>query len=161
MRKVTKTLKKAVARAKKEVKSPIDETERLAIHDAFKRFDKNGDGHIDRSEVKEVMTTLIGRTPTEEQLGRILKKVDTNNDGVISLEEFEEMMVSRKKQTLALKKMFDQYDTNGDGRISFEELEEGLKKAGLPNLSDNELSSLRERMDKGKGQCAWFACLFE
>ena len=151
MKKVVKTMKKAVRRMKKDVTlEDLSEHEMLAIHDAFKQFDENGDGHIDRVEVKKVMGALIGRTPNEEQLGRILNKVDTDNDGVISLEEFQAMMLTRKKQTIALEKMFAGFDKNGDGFVSKEELQEGLKKAGFNKLTTDELNSLIGEIDKGK-----------
>lgn len=68
----------------------------------FKLYDINGDGCITRSELGEVVTAvheLMGRRhgghveeerKAREQLDRVFKKLDLNQDGVITIEEFIE-----------------------------------------------------------------------
>lgn len=66
----------------------------------FKLYDINGDGCITRGELGEVVTAvheLMGRRhhadeerKAREQLDRVFKKLDLNQDGVITIEEFIE-----------------------------------------------------------------------
>mmetsp|Transcript_42202 Transcript_42202/g.99028 ORF Transcript_42202/g.99028 Transcript_42202/m.99028 type:complete len:507 (+) Transcript_42202:77-1597(+) len=60
---------------------------------AFRMFDKNGDGKISREEVREV---LSGGTVEEamglEAIEKLMREVDTNGDGEIDFEEFMAMM---------------------------------------------------------------------
>lgn len=66
----------------------------------FKLYDINGDGCITRGELGEVVTAvheLMGKRhhaeeerKAREQLDRVFKKLDLNQDGVITIEEFIE-----------------------------------------------------------------------
>ncbi|KAG7202310.1 hypothetical protein KM043_018642 [Ampulex compressa] len=66
----------------------------------FKLYDINGDGCITKGELGEVVTAvheLMGRRhhaeedrKAREQLDRVFKKLDLNQDGVITIEEFIE-----------------------------------------------------------------------
>ena len=68
----------------------------------FKLYDINGDGCITRSELSEVILAiheLMGRRPqhhveddrrARDQIDRVFRKLDLNQDGVITLEEFIE-----------------------------------------------------------------------
>ncbi|KAK3611555.1 hypothetical protein CHS0354_016488 [Potamilus streckersoni] len=54
---------------------------------AFKRFDKDGDGHITRDEIRLVFQES-GVELDDAALEDLVKVADTNNDGIISYEEF-------------------------------------------------------------------------
>ena len=53
-----------------------------AMHEAFRIFDQNNDGFIDRSELKNVMKRL-GNNLSEESITRMIKDADKNGDGLI------------------------------------------------------------------------------
>ena len=53
------------------------------ITDAFKIFDKNGDGFINAQELRQVMTNL-GEHLTEKELEDMMKEADTDGDGLIN-----------------------------------------------------------------------------
>jgi len=56
----------------------------------FKIFDKDGNGSISADEIKSV---LFGNSGADKkQIENIIKEVDSNSDGEISLTEFKEMM---------------------------------------------------------------------
>ncbi|KAL3890968.1 hypothetical protein ACJMK2_003234 [Sinanodonta woodiana] len=59
--------------------------------DAFKYFDKDGNGYIDRDELKAVLTQF-GDKMTEEEVDNVLHEADTNGDGRIDYPEFCEQM---------------------------------------------------------------------
>ena len=60
---------------------------RQELEEAFKKFDKNNDGHISSAELKEVLQTS-GQNPTDEFVQEMLKSVDKDNSGTIELDEF-------------------------------------------------------------------------
>ena len=60
---------------------------RTAVKEAFQKIDKSGDGKLQKAEVAAAMRE-IGHF-TEEEIDKMIKKADKNNDGVIDLEEFE------------------------------------------------------------------------
>lgn len=60
---------------------------RTAVKEAFQKIDKSGDGKLQKAEVEAAMRD-IGHF-TEEEIDKMIKKADKNNDGVIDLEEFE------------------------------------------------------------------------
>jgi calcium-dependent protein kinase len=61
------------------------------LEQAFKMFDKNGDGSISAKEIKSVLNKdgIISNEVWES----IIKEVDINGDGYVSLEEFKYMMM--------------------------------------------------------------------
>lgn len=54
-------------------------------------FDADGNGFIDRDELRKVMSSL-NESLTEEELDAMIKEADINGDGEISFEEFKAMM---------------------------------------------------------------------
>lgn len=83
----------------------------------FKLYDLNGDGCISRSELGEVVQAvheLMGRRPNQpeddrkarDQVDRVFRKLDLNQDGVITIEEFLEACLKDDLVTRSLQ-MFD------------------------------------------------------
>jgi len=61
------------------------------FREAFKLFDKNGDGHISSAELKEVMLS-IGEKMNDKEVEQMIKEADTDGDGEINFTEFVKMM---------------------------------------------------------------------
>jgi hypothetical protein len=74
-----------------------------------KRFDKNGDGVLQVSELPEHMQKFMG-------------KADTNGDGVLSVDELKAGQEKLRAEHLA------KLDTNGDGTVSPEERKAAFEK---------------------------------
>ncbi|XP_020295797.1 Kv channel-interacting protein 1 [Pseudomyrmex gracilis] len=82
----------------------------------FKLYDINGDGCITKGELGEVVTAvheLMGRRhhaeeekKAKEQLDKVFRKLDLNQDGVITIEEFIESCLRDDVITRSLA-MFD------------------------------------------------------
>lgn len=62
------------------------------LRDAFRVFDTDNSGSIDKKELKRLMKKL-GQALSEAELDAMMDEVDTNGDGEISFEEFKELMV--------------------------------------------------------------------
>jgi calmodulin len=63
------------------------------IQEAFKVFDKDGNGYISAAELRHVMTSL-GEKLTEEEVDEMIREADVDGDGQINYDEFVKMMVS-------------------------------------------------------------------
>lgn len=63
------------------------------IKEAFKVFDKDGNGFISPGELRHVMTNL-GEKLTDEDVGEMIREADVDGDGLINYEDFVKMMMS-------------------------------------------------------------------
>lgn len=61
-------------------------------HEAFKVFDKDGDGFISCNELQFVMSNL-GETLTDEEVREMIEEVDLDRDGMVNYPEFVRVMV--------------------------------------------------------------------
>ena len=61
---------------------------------AFRVFDKEGNGLIATAELKHIMMT-IGDKMTEAEADEMIHEADIDDDGVINYEEFVRMMMAR------------------------------------------------------------------
>eukprot|EP01089_Gocevia_fonbrunei_P005715 TRINITY_DN161_c0_g1_i1.p1 TRINITY_DN161_c0_g1~~TRINITY_DN161_c0_g1_i1.p1 ORF type:complete len:150 (-),score=49.10 TRINITY_DN161_c0_g1_i1:47-496(-) len=64
------------------------------IREAFKVFDKDGNGLISAAELRHVMTHL-GEKLTEEEVDEMIREADVDGDGQINYEEFVKMMMAK------------------------------------------------------------------
>jgi calmodulin len=60
--------------------------------EAFKVFDRDGNGYITATEFKQVIFSL-GEVITDDELNEMLRDADTNGDGFIDYEEFVKMII--------------------------------------------------------------------
>jgi len=63
------------------------------LKEAFRVFDTDDSGEIDKKELKRLMKKL-GQKLSEAELDAMMAEVDTNGDGVISFEEFKALMTN-------------------------------------------------------------------
>jgi calcium-dependent protein kinase len=59
---------------------------------AFRIFDRNGDGKISKQEIKDVLQDDSVQTEFAKTLDQLMKEVDTNGDGEVDFQEFMQMM---------------------------------------------------------------------
>ena len=64
------------------------------IVEAFKVFDKDGNGFISAAELRHVMTNL-GEKLTDEECDEMIREADIDGDGQINYEEFVKMMLAK------------------------------------------------------------------
>jgi calmodulin len=64
------------------------------IMEAFKVFDKDGNGFISAAELRHIMTNL-GEKLTDEEVDEMIREADVDGDGQINYEEFVDMMMAK------------------------------------------------------------------
>mgnify|MGYP002060945281 CR=1 FL=1 len=68
----------------------MDQT--LEIKEAFKIFDRDGNGYIDAKELKQVVTRL-GQVLTSDEADEFMLEADLDGDGKLDYNEFVRMML--------------------------------------------------------------------
>lgn len=116
------------------------------IRDAFLLYDKNGNGVIEKSELRAVLTEALEHDVTQIQLNKIFESVDTNHDKVISFKEFKAMMEKRDLSKNEFLKMFEVYDLNHDGFITRDELTKVMNE--FDKTSDDEVDLVIKAADQ-------------
>ena len=118
-----KNIKKAVLTC---IATQLSSNEIGPLRDIFNSLDKNGDGKLSDSEIKE---GLKGHT-NEKELIALMSNIDTDHNGFIEYNEFltaamgEEVSNYKNK----LENAFNIIDKDKNGKISVKELKLLLKK---------------------------------
>ncbi|KAI9286661.1 hypothetical protein BC943DRAFT_321138 [Umbelopsis sp. AD052] len=73
------------------IEQSSEKTADQELMEAFKAFDKDGNGYISASELKSMMRSLGDRV-SDEDVQKIIADVDANGDGMVSYEEYLTMM---------------------------------------------------------------------
>ncbi|RVD84729.1 uncharacterized protein DFL_006455 [Arthrobotrys flagrans] len=128
----------------------LSKEEVQTFEDAFKMFDKDGNGEISIDELGAVMKSL-GQQPTESELRDIIHEVDLNNTGTIDFQEFLTLMAPRDQQhrdmDRELRDAFNVFDKDKTGTIDATELR-GVMKALGENLTDEQIEEMIKEADK-------------
>ena len=64
----------------------------MEIREAFKIFDRDGNGYIDAKELKHVVTRM-GHVLTSAEADEFMKEADLDGDGKLDYNEFVAMMM--------------------------------------------------------------------
>ncbi|OPJ76413.1 calmodulin, striated muscle [Patagioenas fasciata monilis] len=64
------------------------------MREAFRVFDKDGNGYISAAELRHIMTNL-GEKLTDEEVDEMIREADFNDDGQVNYEEFVRMMTEK------------------------------------------------------------------
>ncbi|XP_050710450.1 troponin C, isotype gamma [Eriocheir sinensis] len=68
-----------------------EEALKAELREAFRIYDKGGDGYITTGVLKEILRELDNRL-TEDDLNGIIEEVDEDGSGTLDFDEFMEMM---------------------------------------------------------------------
>nr|XP_060632377.1 calmodulin-A-like [Anolis sagrei ordinatus] len=122
--------------------------------EAFLLFDKDGDGAITSQELGTVMRSL-GQNPTEAELQEMIRKLDTDGNGMVDFPEFLNLLARRMKNADSedeVRKAFQVFDKDGNGYVSAAELRHIMTKLG-EKLTDEEVEEMIKEADvDGDGQ---------
>ena len=72
---------------------PVRASEEELI-EAFKVFDKDGNGFISSVELRHVMTNL-GEKLTDDEVDEMIREADVDGDGQVNYDEFVKMMLQK------------------------------------------------------------------
>jgi calmodulin len=72
----------------------VDQEVEEELLEAFRVFDKEGNGRISASELRHIMTTL-GEKLSEEEVEEMMTEADYNGDGQINYIEFVKLMLAK------------------------------------------------------------------
>ncbi|XP_077987326.1 calmodulin-alpha-like [Glandiceps talaboti] len=61
------------------------------LKEAFNVFDKDGDGYINPTELRQIMSNL-GEKMSDDEFKEMLAEIDEDGDGRVSYDEFVQMM---------------------------------------------------------------------
>ncbi|QRW07043.1 calmodulin [Ceratobasidium sp. AG-Ba] len=127
---------------------PLNQEQLDELHEAFRIFDKNGDGKITAPELSGLLRALDKR-PSDQDVQTMLDGADTNQDGVLDFPEFAALMGARLTIAQAdeeLRRVFREFDLDGSGMIEKAEMKAVLEKLG-DKLSDEEIRLIIREVD--------------
>lgn len=105
----------------------------------FIELDEDSDGLLSRKELEEGLLKFYPENEAIEMTRKIFEKVDADNNGFISYDEF--LRASADKETILsdekLRAAFNLFDKNGDGEIEAKEIKQVLGK-DMPELNEND-----------------------
>ncbi|XP_064600753.1 calmodulin-like [Liolophura sinensis] len=70
-----------------------DREKEMEIREAFRVFDKDGNGFVSAAEIKQAMVRL-GESVNDEDVDTMIREADEDGDGHISYHEFAKLMTS-------------------------------------------------------------------
>jgi len=115
----------------------ITDAEREEFNDAFKLFDKDGDGTITVDEIFTVFQDLGFKKYTKNDVAKMVKAVDKDGNGEIDLDEFIALLRSKRNNKYAkmtpedeLKEAFKIFDGDNNGSIDADELSKVMTALG-------------------------------
>lgn len=124
--------------------------EKARLYKVFKSLDKDGDGQLDRAELKEAYLKNIKLTSTEDEVNSIFANIDVNNTGQIDFTEFLMATIDYKKgiREKELRQIFDLIDKDKSGCLDRGEIAEFFNLTGA-DKADN-LQQLIDEADTNK-----------
>ncbi|KAI4538159.1 hypothetical protein MG293_011562 [Ovis ammon polii] len=126
----------------------LSEEQVAEFKEAFDKFDKDKDGTISVQELGTVMQE-VGLKPSEAELKVLIARLDTDNNGIISFQEFLEAMAAGLQTSDTeedLREIFCAFDQDNDGYISVDELRQATAQLG-EKLSQDELDAMIREAD--------------
>ncbi|XP_076110387.1 neo-calmodulin-like isoform X1 [Mytilus galloprovincialis] len=141
------------------------------LREAFRLFDKDGDGSISTDELGTVMRNL-GQFPSSDEISQMIKEIDIDGDGTFSFEEFVQVMAnmggiseqSEEDEEEELRQAFRVFDKSGCGYITASDLRAVLQCIG-EDLTEDEIDEMIAEVDiDGDGRIdfdEFIACMCE
>jgi len=116
----------------------------LDVKKAFRKFDSNGDGHLDKNEMKQLLISS-GKNVSDQEVATLFAQGDVDGDGMIDIQEFVKLMFPAATATLTkvqqsfrslndVKSAFRKFDSDGDGHISRSELRQVMSSFSEPEV---------------------------
>ena len=131
----------------------LTKEQKVKYRKIFRKFDTNEDDTISLEELRNVLK-YFGKDPTDEQLKKIIAKVDQDGDGEIDWDEFLQVMNGKNENIIfenedEMKLTFKKFDRNGDNFVSKEELKITMIKIG-EKFTEEEIEAIFHEADTDK-----------
>lgn len=134
----------------------LSKQEKEQIDRVFRAMDLNGDGKLQKDEIKKGYAEFFGRQLTDQEVDELFAKVDADGSGEIEYSEFvvatlnEKNLLSNNK----LQTAFKMFDKDGGGTISVDEIKEVLSFG--QNLDENIIQQIIKQVDaNGDGEISY------
>ena len=128
----------------------VSKNDREALANVFKMLDKNKDGVLSKSEIKEGYLQYFGRAMSDEEIDDIFNSVDADKNGSISYHEFIVSAINRNKieHDKMLEAAFDVFDRDKNGKVEASEIKNILSgKSNKDTLPSDVVSNIIKAVD--------------
>ncbi|KAK9084375.1 hypothetical protein Scep_030846 [Stephania cephalantha] len=135
------------------------------IKQAFDVIDADRDGKISAEDLRAFYSgaspvNAIAATTTEDDIGSMISVADSNRNGFVELDEFEQVLMKCRTTTSDHNEMammedaFKVMDRDGDGLVGLEDLRSYMEWAGF-ELGDEEIKAMIRLGggDESRGVC--------
>jgi len=134
----------------------LSKQEKEQIDKVFRAMDLNGDGKLQKDEIKQGYAEYFGRNLTDDEVDEMFNKVDADGSGEIEYSEFvvatlnEKNLLSNNK----LQTAFKMFDKDGGGSISIEEIKQVLSFG--QKLEESVVEQIIKQVDEnGDGEISY------
>jgi calmodulin len=133
----------------------VSEEKLTEYKESFDLFDKDHSGDISAKELSALFKSL-GYFVSDKDIKELMKSSDMNTDGIVSFEEFVDLMAKIESQEEPdeeeVLKAFKVFDKDGDGFLSVAEFKHILTSLG-DKMTDAEVDEIFKDVDlDGDGQ---------
>merc|ERR1711972_886812 len=121
----------------------MDPTSREELEEAFRLFDREGDGQIETQELSNLLWSL-GLQPSREEVESLLLEMDSDRSGTVDVEEFLLAMarvLDERNAKDEVGEVFAIIDQDRDGVISREDIATTLLSLGQ-QVTDQQVSAM-------------------
>ena len=125
----------------------MNDDELKLLKKLFFELDVKGKGVITKEDLFRGMDESFDHKITKEEVDLIFSKIDYDNNGTISFDEFLKAAIDKQKLLTEekLKAAFALFDMNGDGDIEAKELQEVMGENN--DIEDNVWAKMIEEVD--------------
>jgi len=119
----------------------------VEIHTAFKKVDRDGDGHIEPREIQRVMAG-VGVELGDAEDKKLIASVDAHKSGTVEFDEFMSIMASNMVRDggSELEQAFTLFDPQRTGFVDLEVARKLLTSTGQRPLTNAEVDDMIAHM---------------